>query len=126
VATDDSGVVGVISAETLRQFQSDGKDDLPLGKLFDSTRFPHVHMDQSFDLALERMGAAGVDVLPVVSRFNVNQLIGIVRLADILRAYQIAPEPPQNQSAEATPQNKPRKANPQIEVASVFQPVDAI
>jgi len=40
-------------------------------------------------LALERMGASGMNVLPVVSRANVRQLIAIVTLDEILAAYGV-------------------------------------
>ncbi len=58
----------------------------------------HVHPDHSLSLALERMGTCGVNVLPVVSRANVHQLVGIVALEDILNTYGVAkrgsvPEP---------------------------------
>jgi len=39
------------------------------------------------ELALERMGAARVDVLPVVSRANIHDLLGLVRLRDVLVSY---------------------------------------
>jgi len=51
---------------------------------------PHVHPDHNLGLALERMGASGLNVLPVVSRANVRQLLGIVVLDDILDAYGLA------------------------------------
>ncbi len=51
---------------------------------------PHLHPDQSLSLALQRMGASGLTVLPVVSRANVNQTIGTVSLEDILTAYGVA------------------------------------
>jgi CBS domain-containing protein len=51
---------------------------------------PHVHPDHSLSLALERMGTSGLSVLPVVSRANVRQLIGIIALDDILDAYGVA------------------------------------
>ena len=40
-------------------------------------------------MALERMGASGLNVLPVVSRANVRQLLGIIVLDDILNAYGV-------------------------------------
>ena len=52
--------------------------------------YPHVHPDHSLSLALERMGSSGLNVLPVVSRANVRQLIGIVVLDDILNTYGVA------------------------------------
>ena len=38
--------------------------------------FPHLHLDHDLGLALERMGATKVNVLPVVSRANLRDLIG--------------------------------------------------
>ncbi|MBZ5623367.1 MAG: chloride channel protein [Acidobacteriia bacterium] len=51
---------------------------------------PHVHPDHSLSLALERMGSSRLNVLPVVSRANVRQLIGIVALDDVMNAYGVA------------------------------------
>jgi CIC family chloride channel protein len=52
-----------------------------------TTTFPYIYPDQSLSLALERMGEAGVDALPVVSRANLHQLLGVLTLPDILSAY---------------------------------------
>jgi len=38
-------------------------------------------------LALERMSAAHLDLLPVVSRADVHKLEGVVALRDVLDAY---------------------------------------
>jgi CBS domain-containing protein len=35
------------------------------------------------------MGSAHLDALPVVGRANVREILGIITLADILRAYGI-------------------------------------
>ena len=56
----------------------------------DATAVAHVHRDQPLGPALVRMGEARQTVLPVVSRANVRQLIGIVTLGDILDAYQVS------------------------------------
>jgi CBS domain-containing protein len=40
-------------------------------------------------LALERMGASGVEILPVVSRADVHQVLGVVTLRDVLAAYGV-------------------------------------
>jgi CBS-domain-containing membrane protein len=52
-----------------------------------SANNPHVHPDHPLSLALERMGACGLNVLPVVNRANVRELIGIVALDYILKMY---------------------------------------
>jgi CIC family chloride channel protein len=51
--------------------------------------FPYVHPDHPLSLALERMGAAGVDAVPVVSRANIREVYGVVTLPDILNAYGV-------------------------------------
>lgn len=62
--------------------------------------FPHVHPDHSLSLALERMGTTGLNVLPVVSRANARQLVGVVALGDVLDAYGVAkPSHPEGQGA---------------------------
>ncbi len=55
----------------------------------DAEHLPHVHPDHSLSLALERMGASGLNALPVVSRGNVRELMGIVLLGDILGVYGV-------------------------------------
>ena len=51
--------------------------------------FPFVHSDHPLSLALERMGAAGAEALPVVSRANRRRVEGIITLPDILTAYGV-------------------------------------
>jgi len=53
---------------------------------FDS-KFPYVHPDQPLSLALEKMGLAGIDILPVVSRADIHKLLGVVTLPETLDAY---------------------------------------
>jgi CIC family chloride channel protein len=61
--------------------------------------YPYVHQDHPLSYALERMGHAGVDVIPVVSRANIRQMYGIVTLADVLRTYNV-PGAPQAKSLD--------------------------
>ena len=85
--TDDRGVVGVISLNRLEEAITAGEETKRLRDLIDVAYFPHVHPDQPLYLALERMGAAKLDVLPVVSRSNIHQMIGVIVLPDILDSY---------------------------------------
>jgi CIC family chloride channel protein len=55
----------------------------------DPLSFPHVHADHGLDLALERMGAKQVDILPVVNRADVHKVEGIVTLRNVLDAYGV-------------------------------------
>lgn len=55
-------------------------------------RFPYVYPDHPLSLALERMGNAGTDTLPVVSRANRRRVQGVVTMADALRAFGVKQE----------------------------------
>jgi len=95
---DAGGLLGMIRNSELEQAAEGGSN----GKIAEILRkgppsgdptteeLPHVHPDHSLSLALERMGASGLNVLPVVSRANVRQLIGMISLDDILDAYGVA------------------------------------
>ncbi len=88
LVTDRRGVVGVINLSRLEQELAEGADK-KLGELTDALAFPHVHPNQGLDLALERMGANQIDILPVVNRADVHKLEGIVNLRDVLDAYGV-------------------------------------
>lgn len=87
--TDQRGVVGVVSLAQLEQAVVNGEETNHLRDLIDVRDFPHVHADQPLHLALERMGAAKLDVLPVVSRANIQHLEGIVVRSDVLDSYGV-------------------------------------
>ncbi|MGD0468530.1 MAG: chloride channel protein [Terriglobales bacterium] len=89
LVTDRRGVVGVINFAWLERELGEGADK-KLGELVDALVFPHVHADQGLDLALERMGANQIQILPVVSRADVHKLEGIVTLRDVLDAYGVS------------------------------------
>lgn len=88
IVVNEIGVVGVINRLTLQQeaAQDPAKE---LGKIVDGLIFPHVHSDQGIDVALQRMGANHLDILPVVNRANVHKLEGALTLRDVLNSYGI-------------------------------------
>ena len=88
LVTDPRGVVGVINFVWLERKLAEGEHK-KLGELVDALAFSHVHPDQGLDLALERMGANQIEILPVVNRADVHKLEGIVTLRDVLDAYGI-------------------------------------
>ncbi|SPF35699.1 Cl-channel, voltage gated [Candidatus Sulfopaludibacter sp. SbA4] len=96
---DAYGLWGMIRSSELEQAASDGASHQTVAQILrealrsggsSAEELPHVHDDHSLSLALERMGATRLNVLPVVSRANVHQLMGIVVLDDILDAYGVA------------------------------------
>jgi len=85
---DSNKTVSDVSRETSQGSPASGEE------------LAHVHLDHSLSLALERMGASGLNVLPVVSRANIQQLLGIVVLEDILHAYGVATRSSPQEAAE--------------------------
>jgi CIC family chloride channel protein len=89
--SDGDGLFGMVRKSDLEQAVADGAAGLTLAEMLPAGEEPpHVHQDHSLSLALERMGSAGLNVLPVVSRANVHVLMGIIVLDDVLKAYGVA------------------------------------
>lgn len=88
LVVDQRGVIGVINLATLEREANEGTAK-QVGELVDGINFPHAHPDQGLDLALERMGANQIELLPVVNRADVHKLEGIITLRDILDSYGV-------------------------------------
>ena len=91
LVTDQRGVIGVISLEKLERELAEGAAAKRLGELVGASAFPHAHPDQTLDLVLERMGAAGLELLPVVSRADMHKLEGVITLRDVLNSFGVGP-----------------------------------
>ncbi|MGB6632784.1 MAG: chloride channel protein [Terriglobales bacterium] len=89
LVTDSRGVIGVVNLSWLEKKLAENADK-KLSELMNAQVFPHVHLDQGLDLALERMGANQIEILPVVNRADVHKLEGIVTLRDVLDAYGVS------------------------------------
>jgi len=63
--------------------------DLPVRSVMTEQSGIFVYADHSLSYALARMGSAQVDALPVVSRANRGELIGILRRSDVLTAFGV-------------------------------------
>jgi CIC family chloride channel protein len=89
LVTGQQGLIGVVNLRTLERAAAEGPHQQESGELIRASTFPHVHSDQGFDTALERMGANQLEMLPVVSRADIHQLEGIVTLQDVLQSYGV-------------------------------------
>jgi CIC family chloride channel protein len=90
-------LLGLVTTSNLESAADDGAGYRPVSEILepllkghlDADAFPHVHPDHPLDLALHRMGEMHLDVLPVVSRANVLEILGVITLPDVLRTYGI-------------------------------------
>src|SRR5262249_11229164 len=89
LVTDERGVVGVLPLSAL---ENASDPDKKLLDLVNPLAFPHVHADHGLHLVLERLGRNRLDLLPVVSRANAHQLLGVVTLRDVLQSYGVENE----------------------------------
>jgi CIC family chloride channel protein len=94
----DDGLHGMIRKSEIEEAAAKGSETATVSDVLEGAShgnrtggedLVHVHIDHSLALALERMGASGLNVLPVVSRANFRQLVGIVVLDDILNTYGV-------------------------------------
>jgi CIC family chloride channel protein len=86
---DEENIVGVLSRAGLKNALEAGKGDQTLLSLLEAIEFPHVHTDHALHLALERMSAAHIDILPVVNRADVHKMEGVISLRDVLDSYGV-------------------------------------
>ena len=110
---DESGVVAVVSLSRLQRALTEGATQQLLSAILKADEFPHVHMDHSLNMALDRMGASQLDVLPVVNRANVHKLEGIVTQQDVLRLYGVEPRETTVASGESISSNESANTPPQ-------------
>ncbi|MFL6353909.1 MAG: chloride channel protein [Bryobacteraceae bacterium] len=85
---DHKHVRGVISRQQIETATSSPRTVLEL--VSSAGKYPYVHLDHPLSYALDRMGAKGVDVVPVVSRANIYEIYGVVTLKDVLAAYGVS------------------------------------
>jgi len=86
------GVIGMVRLADLQKALEEQCGARMLMEFVDADDFPHVHSDQSLAVALERLGGAQLDVLPVVGRADVHKLEGIVTVRDVLAVYRVGPK----------------------------------
>lgn len=94
---DEHGLLGMVSSHDLADAVGQGRAEHGILDLVSrqhggeeargTARQPHLHPDHGLGAALARMGETGRTVLPVVSRANTRQLLGIVTLVDLLEAF---------------------------------------
>jgi len=87
LVSNHDALVGLVTRAQLESAGAESEPPRRVGDLVPPGEFPHLHTDHSLEVALDRMGALHLDLLPVVSRANVHELFGVVRLADVLEAY---------------------------------------
>ena len=82
--TNNGELEGIVGRTSLHRALASGEGAKPLRELAAGAPLPHVHADHPLDLALERMGVAKVDVLPVVSHSPSSRRHRIARYSQLV------------------------------------------
>jgi CIC family chloride channel protein len=87
---EPSHLIGII---TRNQVETAPATAATIKDLLGTHDYPFIHGDHPASVALERMGSHGIDAIPVVSRANIHQMFGVVRLNDVLAKYGVGSVP---------------------------------
>lgn len=87
---EDESFLGMLTIEALERAFANRLDEVQLQDLAETLHHEHVHMDHALHMALERMSASHLDVLPVLHRADIHRLLGVVTLKDVLDSYGVS------------------------------------
>lgn len=77
-----------VSKEALDKAVSENQGSAKIRNIVGASNLPHLHPDQTLELALRRIG--DYPLLPVVHRADFSRLEGVISLEDIMKTYRKA------------------------------------
>ena len=89
VSSNEGEYRGIVNSSSL--FSRDHIIDKPIASLIQHKNIS-IENDNSLRMAVELMAKENVDVLPVISRENNNNIVGILSYRDIISAYKFRME----------------------------------
>jgi len=78
--------MGIVTLQDVRELPVEGIMELPIPKLM-TRKLVTTYLDETLDDVFIKLRKHGIGHLPVVSRENPKELIGIVTRSDIIKAY---------------------------------------
>ncbi len=93
------GLAGVVSKTQLEDAVNSGHGELRVAMVLPVEPYPRTYPDDPIDSAIRRMLQSRLDLVPVVSRANARELLGVISMADALAAFRVEAQ----RDAEETP-----------------------
>ncbi|MBV6517903.1 MAG: hypothetical protein DCC43_01625 [Candidatus Brocadia sp.] len=90
VLNDDGELSGIITVQDIDRAQENDSDIVRIVGEVCTRELLFAYPDETIGVALRRIGVRNVGQLPVVARENQRRLVGLLRNADIARAYDLA------------------------------------
>lgn len=87
VVTPDQRLLGVVTLTDVRQVMRQEQHDKPVESIASTRHLISVHPDHTLNWVMQQMGAYEVSLLPVITRGEAGQLVGVLTMTDIVRAY---------------------------------------
>jgi CIC family chloride channel protein len=108
--TQNGALIGMVSKAQIDKAAQQGRERAHVAELLRDSHMAdgsvpgslaQVYPDDSLDLALRRMAQSGLNVLPVVSRTNSRQVVGVISIRDVMTAYGFNKGVPRQDEARA-------------------------
>lgn len=82
-------LTGVLTVQDLEQANDSDIQTLTVGQIC-TRELITAYPDETIGVALRRMGTRDIGRLPVIARDNPRRMVGVLRRADLVRAYDVA------------------------------------
>jgi CIC family chloride channel protein len=87
VVTVEQCLLGIVTLTDVRQALRQELHDKPVESIASTTHLISVHPDHTLNWVMQQMGAHEVSLIPVLTRGKPERLVGVLTMADIVRAY---------------------------------------
>ena len=87
VVGPDQRLLGIITLTDVRQAIRQGLQDKAVESIATTGHLISVHPDHTLNWVMQQMGLHEVSLTPVVAREDEEQLVGVLTMPDIVRAY---------------------------------------
>jgi CIC family chloride channel protein len=87
VVTVDQCLLGIVTLTDVRQALRQELHDKPVASIASTRHLISVHPDHTLNWVMQQMGAHEVSLIPVLTRGKPERLVGVLTMADIVRAY---------------------------------------
>jgi len=87
VVTVDQCLLGIVTLTDVRQALRQELHDKPVASIASTRHLISVHPDHTLNWVMQQLGAHEVSLMPVLTRGKPERLVGVLTMADIVRAY---------------------------------------